>query len=181
MTHLLEHLASGVVRVARPSQDRPVVYRGKNFQIVGYGVFAMLAAISIIVNTALYMTLKGSPLVDNFVLLNPPDGLCGVAGIEGHAHRGAGRHVLAAPGQVPHRDGLLRSGRHPGRDGRHRRGARCHVEIFGACAQQLALGDLPGPYLHCLPVSSGQMVAGFGRALANPAPKMAERMWTSRR
>ncbi len=71
MSRLVTPALRALIALAQPIKDRPVVYRGRNFQIVGYGVFAMLASISIMLSTAFYLTLKGQPLGQDFIIMIP--------------------------------------------------------------------------------------------------------------
>lgn len=54
-----------------PLKDHPIIYRGRSFTLVGYGVFAVLDALSIFVITMLYLGLRGHRLSPELVLLFP--------------------------------------------------------------------------------------------------------------
>lgn len=53
----------------------PVLYRGQRFQLVGYGAFAALAAVSAMSLTLFYLHLKGAELGVRFIALLPLLGL----------------------------------------------------------------------------------------------------------
>lgn len=54
-----------------PLKDHPIIYQGKRFTLVGYGVFAVFDALSIFLLTMLYLGLQGRPLSTELVLLFP--------------------------------------------------------------------------------------------------------------